>query len=461
MTVKSNALIHTDTIAAIATPSGNGGVGIIRISGALAFEIALQLLQKTLSPRRAVYANFFDDKGELIDSGIALYFPAPHSYTGESILELQGHGGSVILDMLLERVLVLGARLARAGEFTQRAFLNGKLDLTQAEAVADLISGRTRQSVRSAQKSLKGIFSKKIDALVEELTELRVYVEASIDFVNEEIDFLTDGIIEKRLLNLIERLDEIQNTAQQGQLLRDGMTVVLAGKPNAGKSSLLNVLAGSDVAIVSEIAGTTRDLLREQIQLDGMPLHIIDTAGLRKTHNSIEQEGIRRAHLEMAKADKILLLIDISHGGGLAKNQLENDALRATLPMDSEIVRVYNKIDLVDESPRIEKKGHDTAIFVSTKTGQGLDLLKKYLKDSIGFNADAEDVFIARRRHLDGLAHAKSFVLQALHQLQNNAAGELVAEDLKFAQQSLWEITGEFNADDLLGKIFSSFCIGK
>jgi tRNA modification GTPase len=458
--VKNNALIHSDTIAAIATPSGNGGVGIIRISGALAFEIASKLLQKTLSPRRAVYANFLDDKGELIDSGIALYFPAPHSYTGESVLELQGHGGSVILDMLLERVLALGARLAQAGEFTQRAFLNGKLDLTQAEAVADLISSRTRQSVRSAQKSLKGIFSERIDALVEELTELRVYVEASIDFVDEEIDFLTDGIIEKRLLNLIERLNEIQNTAQQGQLLRDGMSVVLAGKPNAGKSSLLNALAGSDVAIVSEIAGTTRDLLREQIQLDGMPLHIIDTAGLRETDNSVEQEGIRRAHLEMKKADKILLLIDICHGEP-EQSEFESDALIATLPKESEIIRVYNKIDLIDLSPRIEKKGRDTAIFISTKTGKGLDLLKKYLKESMGFNSDAEDVFIARRRHLDSLVHAKGFVLQALQQLQNNAAGELVAEDLRGAQQSLWEITGEFNADDLLGKIFSSFCIGK
>ena len=448
-------LISTDTIAAIATPSGNGGVGIIRISGGLVLDIASQLFHKNFSPRRAVYADFLDERGDLIDSGIAIYFPAPHSYTGESVLELQGHGGWVILEMLLERVLALGARLAQAGEFTQRAFLNGKLDLAQAESVADLINSRTRLSVRSAQQSLKGVFSEKIDALLEDLTELRAYVEASIDFVDEDIDFLTDGVIERRLFNLSEQLDKIQMTAQQGQLLRDGMTVVLAGKPNSGKSSLLNALAGHDAAIVSEIEGTTRDVLREQIQLDGMPLHIIDTAGLRETENRVEQEGIRRAHIEMVKADKILLLIDI------CQTQSEIAQLVASLPADIEIIHVYNKIDLVNQSPCIKEGEQYTAIYLSIKTGQGLELLKKHLKKSMGFNADAENVFIARRRHLEALKQAKQAILQALSQLQHYVAGELVAEDLRVAQQHLSEITGVFTSDDLLGRIFSGFCIGK
>ncbi len=299
-------LNHADTIAAIATPSGNGGVGIIRISGTLVLDIASKLLSKPLSPRTALYSPFLDESGEIIDSGIAIYFPAPHSYTGESILELQGHGGAVVLDMLLRRVLALGATHARAGEFTERAFLNGKLDLAQAEAVADLISSSTEQSVRSAQKSMQGVFSQQIQSLVAELIALRVYVEAAIDFVDEEIDFLSDGLIERRLKALLTRIEQIQTTAQQGRLLRDGMTIVLAGKPNAGKSSLLNFLAGHDAAIVTEIAGTTRDVLRERIQLDGMPLHIIDTAGLRDSDNVVEQEGIRRARAEMEKADKIL-----------------------------------------------------------------------------------------------------------------------------------------------------------
>ena len=448
-------MLNTDTIAAIATPSGNGGVGIIRISGTHVLDIASKLFSKPLPPRAAVYTPFFDEFGETIDSGIALYFPAPHSYTGEDVLELQGHGGSVVLDMLLRRVLALGSRLAKAGEFTERAFLNNKLDLAQAEAIADLINASTEQSVRSAQKSMQGVFSTQIHELVEELTQLRVYVEAAIDFVDEEIDFLSDGVIERRLQALLNRIEQIQATAQQGRLLRDGMTLVLAGKPNAGKSSLLNALAGHDAAIVTDIAGTTRDVLRERIQLDGMPLHIIDTAGLRESDNIVEQEGIRRAHTEMAKADLILLLIDVRE----SENEIEK--LSTTLPTGVEVIRVYNKIDLLQRLPEIHLTEKGIAIYVSIKTGLGLDLLTAHLKKSVGFNAGAENVFIARRRHLEALKAGHEFVQQALAQLQNALASELVAEDLRQAQQHLAEITGEFTSDDLLGKIFSSFCIGK
>jgi tRNA modification GTPase len=444
-----------ETIAAIATPSGNGGVGIIRISGTLVLEIASKLLSKNIPPRTAVYSPFLDESGEVIDSGIVLYFLNPNSYTGEDVLELQGHGGSVVLDMLLRRVLSLGARLARAGEFTERAFLNNKLDLAQAEAVADLINSTTEQSVRSAQKSMQGVFSTQIHELVEELTQLRVYVEAAIDFVDEEIDFLSDGLIERRLQTLLTRIEQIQTTAQQGRLLRDGMTLVLVGKPNAGKSSLLNALAGHEAAIVTDIAGTTRDVLRERIQLDGMPLHIIDTAGLREADNVIEQEGIRRAHVEMEKADLILLLIDSRE----AENEIEK--LSTTLPTSVEIIRVYNKIDLLPREPEIQTTERGTAIYVSIKKNLGLDLLTSHLKKCVGFNANAENVFIARRRHLEALKAAHEFVQQALSQLQNALAGELVAEDLRQAQQHLAQITGEFTSDDLLGKIFSSFCIGK
>ncbi len=448
-------LKNTETIAAIATPSGNGGVGIIRISGTKVLEIASKLLSKNLPPRTAIYSPFLDESGETIDSGIALYFPTPNSYTGEDVLELQGHGGTVVLDMLLRRVLALGATHAKAGEFTERAFLNNKLDLAQAEAVADLINSSTEHSVRSAQKSMQGVFSTQIHELVEELTYLRVYVEAAIDFVDEEIDFLSDGIIERRLRALLNRIEKIQATAQQGRLLRDGMTLVLAGKPNAGKSSLLNALAGHDAAIVTDIAGTTRDVLRERIQLDGMPLHIIDTAGLREVDNVVEQEGIRRAHAEMMKADLILLLVDVRESSD------ETEALLTTLPKDVEIIRVYNKIDLFSRTPEIQTTENGTEIFVSIKKNLGLDLLTSHLKTFIGFNASAENVFIARRRHLDALKFGHEFVEQALAQLQNALAGELVAEDLRQAQQHLAEITGEFTSDDLLGKIFSSFCIGK
>ena len=478
---------NLDTIAAIATPPGNGGVGIIRISGALVPEIAKHLIRracsqqasgihsipgdpprplpaacgihsipgdkKELTPRLAQYSSFTDDDGSVIDSGITLYFPAPASYTGEHILELQGHGGSVVLDMLLRRVLSLGARLANPGEFTERAFLNNKLDLAQAEAVADLIESSTEQSVRSAQKSMQGVFSIQVNELVEGLTELRTYVEAAIDFVDEEIDFLTDGVVENRIVTLRRRIEQIQQTAQQGRLLRDGMTVVLAGKPNAGKSSLLNALAGHEAAIVTDIAGTTRDVLKERIQLDGMPLHIIDTAGLRESDNAIEQEGIRRAHQEISNADKILLLIDAW--------EPEIDSILKTLPRGGNITRIYNKIDLLGLEPEIKQTELGSEIYLSIKTGDGMELLKQHLKQSVGFNEATENVFIARRRHIEALNKGHAFVDSALNQLRTSQAGELVAEDLRQAQMSLAEITGKFTSDDLLGKIFSSFCIGK
>ena len=443
----------SDTIAAIATAQGNGGVGVVRISGQLVPTIAQQLCKQVLTPRYATYVAFTDEQGYVIDSGIALYFPAPASYTGEHVLELQGHGGTVVLNMLLKSVLALGARLARPGEFTERAFLNNKMDLLQAEAVADLIASSTEQSVRSAQKSMQGVFSELIYQLLEELTELRTYVEAAIDFVDEEIDFLGDGIVENRLLRLLTSLTKIQQTAQQGRLLRDGMTIVLAGKPNAGKSSLLNFLAGHEAAIVTDIAGTTRDVLRERIQLDGMPLHIIDTAGLRDSDNPVEQEGIRRARAELEKADRILVLMDV--------RESDHQDLLSKLPAHIPTTQIFNKIDLLDISPSIQQTEEGTQIYLSIKTGAGMELLTQHLKDGVNFNESVENVFIARSRHLQALQAANKFIAEALEQLRINKAGELVAEDLRQAQQSLAEITGKFTSDDLLGKIFSSFCIGK
>jgi tRNA modification GTPase len=442
-----------DTIAAIATPPGNGGVGIIRLSGTLVSSIAQQLHNKSLVPRLAQYASFLDGDGGVIDSGLSLYFPAPASYTGEDVLEVQAHGGAVVMDMLLRRVLELGARLARPGEFTERAFLNNKLDLTQAEAVADLIESSTEQSVRSAQKSMQGLFSSQVNELVAEITELRTYVEAAIDFVEEEIDFLSDGVVENRIVNLLQRIERIRQTAKQGRLLRDGMTVVLAGRPNAGKSSLLNALAGHEAAIVTEIAGTTRDVLRERIQLDGMPLHVIDTAGLRDSDNIVEQEGIRRAREEIGKADLILLLIDA--------RESNIEPVLESLPAGIPVTEVYNKIDLTNQPPALTESARGSRIHLSVKTGAGMALLTQHLKHSVGFNEAAEDVFIARRRHLEALRQGHEFVQNALRLLQESHAGELVAEELRMAQNALGEITGQVTSDDLLGKIFSSFCIGK
>ena len=441
-----------DTIAAIATPPGNGGVGIIRISGPAAHSIARQISRKTPKPRYAQLCHFRDADDSVIDSGLALYFPGPASFTGEDTLELQGHGGSVVLDMLLRRVLNLGARLANPGEFSQRAFLNNKIDLTQAEAIADLITSGTEQAVRSAQQSMQGVFSEQINELIDELIELRVYIEAAIDFVDEEIDFLSDGMVAGKIRQLHAKIRKIHATAQQGRLLHDGITVVLAGKPNAGKSSLLNALAGHEAAIVTDIAGTTRDVLRERIQIDGMPLHIIDTAGLHDSDNIVEQEGIRRAQREIEKADKVLLLMD--------STDADNDALLDQLPANIDVTLVFNKIDLSGHPARIIEHSHRDEIYLSAKTGAGLDLLKHYLKSSVGFGETTDNIFIARRRHLQALSLAQQAVENAGNQLKNQAP-ELVAEDLRQAQTSLSEITGEFTSDDLLGEIFGSFCIGK
>jgi tRNA modification GTPase len=398
-----------------------------------------------------MFSKFLDADGGVIDSGLVIYFPGPASFTGEDVLELQAHGGSVVMDMLLRRVLALGARFANPGEFSQRAFLNNKIDLAQAEAIADLITCGTEQAVRSAQQSMQGVFSEQINELIDQLIELRVYIEAAIDFVDEEIDFLSDGLVANKIQELHQKVAQIQATAQQGRLLRDGMVVVLAGKPNAGKSSLLNALAGYDAAIVTDIAGTTRDVLRERIQLDGMPLHIIDTAGLRDSDNLVEQEGIRRAHQEIAKADKVLLLLDSA--------EIDMTGL-GDLPSGVDVIKVFNKIDLSKATSKLVETESGVEIYLSVKTGEGMDLLKQHLKQSVGFSETSDGVFIARRRHIEALKIAEQALINAADQL-NAYAPELVAEELRQAQSGLSEITGEFSSDDLLGEIFSSFCIGK
>jgi tRNA modification GTPase len=439
-----------DTIAAIATPPGQGGVGVVRLSGPLAAAAMAAVLGRTLQARRAYFLPFLDADGAALDSGLALYFPAPRSFTGEDVLELHAHGSPVVLDLLLRRLLSLGVRLARPGEFSERAFLNGKIDLAQAEAIADLIESGTEQAARSAQRSLQGEFSRLIDALVEALIQLRLYVEAAIDFTDEDIDFLAEGEILGKLAGLLERLEHIQRSARQGQVLRDGLTVVIAGRPNAGKSSLLNALTGREAAIVTDIAGTTRDLLREHIQIDGMPLHIIDTAGLREDADRVEREGIRRAREAIAQADLVLLMTD--------DRQAEtDDGLLAGLPKALPVVRVRNKIDLTGQPPGLSETPGGVEIRLSVKTGAGLEDLRRHLKRRAGYDSGAGEVFTARRRHLDALARAHAAMARGLSQ----PAPELLAEDLRLAQHALSEITGAFTTDDLLGRIFGSFCIGK
>ncbi len=443
---------NTDTIAAIATPPGRGGVGIIRVSGPDVKSIAQKILSKLPKPRIAEYGPFYDQHGEVIDTGLGIYFVAPHSFTGEDVLELQGHGGPVIMDILLQEVVRLGARLANAGEFSERAFLNDKMDLAQAEAIADLIEAGSEQAARSAVKSLQGAFSQQIDDCVEDLTHLRMYVEAAIDFPEEEIDFLSDGHVTKSLQELLQSIRKIFASAQQGVLLRDGMRVVLIGQPNTGKSSLLNALAGRDSAIVTHIAGTTRDVLREEINIDGMPLHVIDTAGLRESEDVVEQEGIRRTWKEIEQADHALLLVDSKIG-----ITAEDREILQQLPKELKVTVVKNKIDLEGTEPSIS----DNEIALSAKTGAGIDLLRSHLKNIMGYTGMTEGVFLARRRHLDALERAEQFILNGQKQLVESHAGELLAEDLRQAQQALGEITGQLSSDELLGRIFSSFCIGK
>lgn len=442
----------TDTIAAIATPPGRGGVGIIRVSGPLVKNIAKKILDKIPKPRFADYLPFLDNNNETIDSGLALYFVAPNSFTGEDILELQGHGGPVVMDLLLQQVISLGARIAKPGEFSERAFLNDKVDLAQAEAIADLIEAGSEQAAKSAVKSLQGEFSQCIDDSVEALTHLRMYVEAAIDFPEEEIDFLSDGHVTKSLENILSEMDKIFASAQQGVLLRDGMRVVLIGQPNTGKSSLLNALAGRDSAIVTHIAGTTRDVLREEINIDGMPLHVIDTAGLRESDDVVEQEGIKRTWIEIEQADRALLLVDDK--AGITE---EDEKIRLKLPKSLGVTIVRNKIDLTKNIAQ----QNNNEISLSAKSEEGVELLRAHLKKIMGYTGLTEGVFLARRRHLDALIRAKELVLNGQTQLQEYKAGELLAEDLRQAQHALGEITGFVSSDALLGKIFSSFCIGK
>jgi tRNA modification GTPase len=448
----------TDTIAAISTAPGRGGVGIVRVSGPGVKAIAAALLGRVPEPRRAGLHGFTDETGAPIDQGLALYFPAPHSYTGEDVLELHGHGGPVVLDLLLQRLLGLGARLAAAGEFTQRAFLNDKLDLAQAEAIADLIDSGSAQAARAALRSLQGEFSRQVHELSERALELRMWIEAAIDFPEEEVDFLADRALGERMVELRRRFGELAETARQGALLRDGLTVVISGRTNAGKSSLLNRLAGYDAAIVTAIPGTTRDVLRERISIDGLPLHVLDTAGLRESQDTVEVEGIRRAHAEMARADRVLFVVDSTDTE--AVRGIESDLAR--LPSDVPRTVVFNKIDRSGESARLDAgTGGSARVYVSAATGAGLDVLRQHLKDCVGFHPAAEGALSARARQLDALHRARAHVETAHRLLTDRHAGELVAQELRDAHQALGEITGEVSSDDLLGKIFSSFCIGK
>ncbi|MCH8551739.1 MAG: tRNA uridine-5-carboxymethylaminomethyl(34) synthesis GTPase MnmE [Natronospirillum sp.] len=448
-----------DTICAIATPPGRGGVGIVRLSGPASARIGQTIAGRALTPRHAHYGPFLDEDNSVLDQGIALYFPSPHSFTGEDVVELQGHGGPVIIDLLLRRAMALGARLARPGEFSERAFLNDKLDLAQAEAIADLIAAASEQAARSAVRSLQGEFSQSIADLVAQCIELRIYVEAAIDFPEEEIDFLSDGHVAASLQALKAQLQTVLASARRGTLLQEGMTVVIAGRPNAGKSSLLNALAGQDSAIVTDIAGTTRDTLRESIQIDGLPLHIIDTAGLRDSEDTVEKLGIERAWVQIRQADLVLWIVDSVQTPCLDTSQAE-DPLWSQLPPELPVVQVRNKVDLSGESPGLTQT-EPPLLRLSAATGEGLADLRNYLKQTMGYDGSTEGGFIARRRHLQALEQAAGFLDSAEDQLHGAAAGELVAEDLRQVQQALNEITGEFTSDDLLGRIFSSFCIGK
>ncbi|WP_299493985.1 tRNA uridine-5-carboxymethylaminomethyl(34) synthesis GTPase MnmE [uncultured Shewanella sp.] len=451
----------TDTIVAQATAPGRGGVGIIRVSGDLATQVAMTVLGHLPKPRYADYCDFKSAQGEVIDQGIALYFKGPNSFTGEDVLELQGHGGQIVLDMLIKRIMETeGVRIAKPGEFSEQAFLNDKLDLTQAEAIADLIDATSEQAAKSALHSLQGEFSTQVHELVEQTTNLRLYVEAAIDFPDEEVDFLNDGKIATALYSIIDKLNDVQQSAQQGVIIREGMKVVIAGRPNAGKSSLLNALAGKESAIVTEIAGTTRDVLREHIHLDGMPLHIIDTAGLRHTDDIVEKMGIERAWDEIATADRVLFMVDATTTDAVDPHDIWPDFIER-LPKNLGISVVRNKVDITQENVLITDNGHSPVFPISAKTGLGIDELKQHLKSLMGYQSNLEGGFIARRRHLQALDLASSHLLLGKEQLEVYQAGELLAEELRMTQMALSEITGQFTSDDLLGKIFSSFCIGK
>ena len=442
-----------DTIAAPATPAGRGGIGIVRVSGPRAAAIAAVLLGRVPEPRRATLAVFLDAAGEPIDAGIALFFPGPASFTGEDVLELQAHGGPVVMELLMGRVMELGARAARPGEFTERAFFAGKVDLAQAEAVADLIAAGSVQAARAAMRSLQGEFSREVEALATAVTELRVYVEAAIDFPDEDVEFLGSAEVAGRLADIEARFARVGHAAAQGRLLRDGLHVVIAGKPNAGKSSLLNRLAGHEAAIVTDVPGTTRDLLRERIDIDGLPLHIVDTAGLRDTADAVEGEGVRRARAEIGRADLVLYVVDATTEPGPDTLREELEALPAGVP----VLVVWNKVDLVRG---LSPQG-TVPVFISATTGLGLDELRARLKERAGYEQGGAGTFSARARHVEALGRARGHFERAREMLAARTSFELVAEELRLGQDALGEITGAVSSDDLLGKIFGSFCIGK
>jgi len=442
-----------DTIAAIATAAGRSAIGVVRVSGPRLTRIINAIIGRPLAPRQAVLADFLDARGEIIDQGLALFFPAPHSYTGEDVLELQGHGGPVVLRELLKRCLELGARAARPGEFTERAFLNDKLDLAQAESVADLIDAATAEAAKSALRSLQGAFSQQIEALMRAVIELRALVEATLDFPDEEIDFLKQADAEGKLASARARLQEVLSASQQGSLLREGIHVVLAGQPNVGKSSLLNRLAGEELAIVTEIPGTTRDAIRQSINLEGIPAHMIDTAGLRESNDPVEKIGIARTWAAIGKADLVLLLLDATQGESKA-----DQAILAQLPEGLPRITVMNKIDIAGRGPALEPGSGAIRVWLSAKTGAGVVELREAILQAVGWRTNGEGLFMARERHVEALERAATHLERAGRQ---GGEPELFAEELRLAQEALGAITGEYTSDDLLGEIFSRFCIGK
>jgi len=442
------ATTATDTIAAIATASGKGAIGIVKISGDRSHEIGSLLTGRRLKPRLACYTPFCSADNVTIDHGVAIFFKGPDSYTGEDVLELQSHGNHLLLDQLLQAATSAGARPARPGEFTERAFLNDKMDLAQAEAVSDLIQASTAEAASAAVRSLQGEFSARIAVILEQLLNCRVYIESALDFAEEEIDFLKDTELAERFAELDSSVSQLLLRSHEGALLRDGISIVIAGLPNVGKSSLLNRLTGQDTAIVTDIAGTTRDVLKEKINIDGMPVHIIDTAGLRSSDDPIEQEGVRRAHDQIKQADRILFVV--------VAGQVPDNSLLAELPGDIPVTVVLNKSDL-----QLENSSGNTGLLVSAKTGEGFEELRAHLKQCAGFEKTAEGALMARRRHIDALLNAQRHIKSAHRKLVNDGAGELAAEELRQAQDQINLITGEFTSDDLLGEIFSRFCIGK
>jgi tRNA modification GTPase len=442
-----------DNIAAIATAPGRGGIGVVRVSGRGLTAMASALTGRQLTPRLATYTPFLAADGTTLDQGIALLFAAPHSYTGEEVLELQGHGGPAVLQSVLQRCLELGARLAQPGEFTQRAFLNDKMDLAQAESVADLIDATTEQAARSAMRSLQGEFSAAVNNAVAQLIDLRMLVEATLDFPEEEIDASDRELCASKLEAILREVTRIEGLAKLGSILREGAQVVLVGAPNAGKSSLLNRLAGEEVALVSEIPGTTRDAIRQALQVKGVPLHLIDTAGLRETADVVEQMGIARTQQALTRADVVLVLLDESQ----QRSEPEDQAILAQLPARIPRLYLHNKIDLSGHSAGVEMRNGECHLYLSAKTGAGMETLQEKLLENIGWHQET-GVFMARARHLEALSSTERHLSDAEQQL---AHPELFAEELREAQAALSSITGEFSADDLLGEIFNRFCIGK